>query len=361
MNKKPAAAWDKDFFVNLSHELRTPLNAVLGYSQDLLEDEELPREVREKGRIIHHNGDRLLSLFSALMDYSLPERTSDQAEGFSEGFCPLDVIAAAAESYRREAAEKGVQLRFPPPEALPVRIFGSQEIYRKILLALVENAVKFTREGSVTVELAGTSGKLITQVADTGIGISQEVKPRIFEPFFQGDSTLSRTYGGLGLGLTLVERMAVSQGGTVEVESPLTPSAFGGTRVSVTLPYRVTRETLGENGWEILPEATGERKGGISPASREERGAGKETELPRIAMQERKQLAELLEKLSERVALFDPERIKEILDRYQRQNSSCEMAAVLNRLRREAESYDDVGFARDLKKLGEQVYGSERG
>lgn len=346
MEKEPPVSWDKDFFVNLSHEVRTPLNAVIGYSQELVEDEILSREVREKGRIIQHNGEKLLSLFSALMDYSLPERLSEQPEDISEGFCPLDVMAGAAETYRREAAEKPVQLRFPPPEDLPVRIYGSREIYRKILLALVENGVKFTREGAVTVELSSGSGKLITQVTDTGIGIPPEVQPRIFDPFFQGDSTLSRTYGGLGLGLTLVKRMAESQGGDVRVLSPLPPSP-GGTRLTVILPYSVSGQTLGE------PQD--------KPASGEGEEAGREKELPQIAQEDRAQLGRLLEELSGRISLFDPERIEDILARYRRHNCSEELKDILDRLKREAQAYDDVGFTRDLKKLGEQVYGKGRG
>jgi signal transduction histidine kinase len=235
-----------NFLATVSHELRTPLTSIIGYSEMLIEGLAgvLNVEQREYVQIIMEKGDQLLQLITGLLDVSRmdsgPLRLA--REPLRVGELVSGILAAMAPLARR----KRVDLRLESPADTP-RVDGDREKLRQVLFNLIGNAIKFTPEGGrVAVTLAlgplardeelvaaavGVLGMRV-RVADSGIGIAPEKQVRIFEPFFQVDSSSTREYGGTGLGLTLVKSYVEAHGGRVWVESEL----GRGSAFTVTLP-----------------------------------------------------------------------------------------------------------------------------
>jgi signal transduction histidine kinase len=206
------------FLAAMSHELRTPLNAVIGFSEAFAADPD-PSRGAEYVRSIHEAGRHLLVLIDNILDVARAETL-----GFQTADAGMD-IAELAESairvMRASAAASGVSLSAELPPSLP-RARGDAARLRQVLLNLLANGVKFTPAGgSVTLsaEVEPTSGDLVLKVRDTGIGMAPEDIPRAFEPFTQLDSSLSRRYGGSGIGLYLARALAEAQGATLALES----------------------------------------------------------------------------------------------------------------------------------------------
>jgi signal transduction histidine kinase len=236
-----------NFLSTISHELRTPLTSVIGYSEMLVEGlaGALNPEQREYVQIIMEKGDHLLTLITGLLDLSrmdsAPPRLAREPLAVPE--LAASVLSAMAPLARR----KRVELRVDPGGA--PRVLADREKLRQVLFNLVSNAIKFTPEGGKVLLSVG-SGSLVRdedldgderapghrgvriRVADSGIGIAPEQQVRIFEPFFQVDSSSTREYGGTGLGLTLVKSYVEAHGGRVWVESEL----GRGSAFTVTLP-----------------------------------------------------------------------------------------------------------------------------
>ena len=221
-----------EFLANMSHELRTPLNAIIGFS-DVIAKETfgpgLPR-YREYANDIGGAGRHLLSLINDILDISKAE-----AGKLDLHFEPADLgelIRECARLIRERAAEQELRLSLliaPLPALLIDRLRVKQ-----VLLNLLSNAIKFTPQGgAVSVEAhRDDTGRVIVCVRDTGIGISEEAVPQVFEPFRQVDSTLSRKYEGTGLGLSLVKNLVELHGGDVRIES----ATGKGTAVFVSFP-----------------------------------------------------------------------------------------------------------------------------
>lgn len=219
-------AWEKahdakgEFLSLLSHELRTPLNAVIGLSESLLEEGapfEDGRTVRYLG-IIHQSGRQLLARINAMIDLGRMD-----AGRMKPNFTLLEVgsfCAGVVEVEQRDAHDKGVALTLVRPES-PVRVAADEKLLRQLLQHLLSNALKFTPEhGTVTVVVSSRpEGGAAISVEDSGIGIAEGKLAQIFRPFTQGDGSLSRHYGGTGLGLALVARIARLHGATVTVRS----------------------------------------------------------------------------------------------------------------------------------------------
>ncbi|WP_135465783.1 PAS-domain containing protein [Crenalkalicoccus roseus] len=205
------------FLATMSHELRTPLNAVIGFSEALLSGAD-PETARGFARSIEEAGRHLLSLIDDILD-----ATRVETSGFQVAEAELDLAALAASTLRfvgGAAAAGGVALRAELPPALPL-VRGDERRLRQVLLNLLSNAVKFTPAGgSVTVSAAAEpDGALLLRVRDTGIGMRPEDIPRAFEAFTQLDSSLSRQFQGLGLGLYLARALAAAQGVALSLES----------------------------------------------------------------------------------------------------------------------------------------------
>jgi PAS domain S-box-containing protein len=205
------------FLATMSHELRTPLSAVIGYAEALMDAPE-PAQVAEFAGAVRQAGRQLLGLIDDILDVA-------RAGGpdAALGRAPVDVAALAqalAEAAQTEAAAAGVDLAVEAPPALPQARVDERRL-RRVLSALVGNAVKFTPSGgSVRLVLrAGGAGGLDIAVADTGIGMAPDDIPRAFEPFTQLDSSHARQFPGSGLGLHLARMLAEAMGATLTLDS----------------------------------------------------------------------------------------------------------------------------------------------
>jgi signal transduction histidine kinase len=225
-----------EFLANMSHELRTPLNAVIGFSRLLL-DPHLAAELSEEERLqsladIRDSGHHLLALINDILDLSKVE--AGRMVLVSEDFSLVGMMEGVRTVGETLASQQGKYLHVTTSVEPPLDcITADPGRVRQILYNLVSNAVKFTPDGgTVTIRARELDGHILVSVQDTGIGIDQADKDRIFEEFQQIDSSASREYAGTGLGLALVRKLVELLGGTVWVDSELgTGSTF-----SFTLP-----------------------------------------------------------------------------------------------------------------------------
>lgn len=206
------------FLANMSHEIRTPMTAILGYAdllQDLTENDEAKRYLQT----IRRNGAYLLDIVNDILDLSKIEAGKLDIE--SERFDPCQVIEDVRGIMEVRAAERGLKLTVEYDGKLPTTIVSDAIRLKQILINLVGNAVKFTSAGRVQirVRLDPRHSRLHLEVADTGIGMTVHQQRSLFQPFSQGDSTVSRTFGGTGLGLAISQRLAAMLGGEIRVSS----------------------------------------------------------------------------------------------------------------------------------------------
>ena len=220
LEEAQAANRAKGLFLDMmSHELRTPLQAVLGYSESLLGSPEasLTAEQREDIGYIHKGGGRMIALINQLLDLSRME--AGRLDLATDPVDLVQVIEQVRQDVAPQAAAKALAVQVDLPPFLP-EVIGDAERLRQILLNLVGNAVKFTIEGGVHITATVTStGGVEVAVSDTGIGISREMMPLIFEEFRQVDGNLTRRQGGAGLGLAIARKLAEQMGGNITVSS----------------------------------------------------------------------------------------------------------------------------------------------
>jgi signal transduction histidine kinase len=232
------------FLGDISHEFRTPLTLLLGPVEDLLRASEPPLSAaqREQLEVVRRNAYRLLKLVGGLLDFARLE--SGRLEPV---FRPTDLSAATRElagAFSTASARAGLSLVVDCPP-LPEPIYVDEEMWEKIVLNLVSNALKFTPAGEVRVELRLEGEQVKLRVSDTGVGIAPEALPHVFERFFRLGPAGARSYEGVGIGLSLVEALVTLHGGTVSVEStPGRGSTFTVTlrRGSAHLPPEQVRE-----------------------------------------------------------------------------------------------------------------------
>ena len=269
------------FFSNVSHEFRTPLTLMLGPIEDLLRR---PGETVTAGRgeldLIYRNGLRLLKLVNSLLDFARIEAGRIQA--CYEPVALAELTEGLAGIFRSAIEKAGLQLVIDCPP-LPSPVYVDREMWEKIVLNLLSNALKFTFEGRVSVSLRQTGGEVGLAVSDTGIGILESDLPRIFDRFHRVEGARARTTEGSGIGLSLVRELVRLHGGTVRVESiygqgsvftvsiPLGRNHLPEDRIGT--PRRQSSTAMGyrpylEEALRWMPEAPGDSPGidGAAPA-----------------------------------------------------------------------------------------------
>ncbi len=217
-----ASSAKSTFLANMSHEIRTPMNGIIGLSQLLMQEKVSPAQYKYLN-LIHRSGIRLLALINDMLDFSKVE--AGRLELIDKPFSLRNLIEEAFQHLKVLAEEKGLEMDSHIDSDIPDHLIGDGDKLAQVLLNLVGNAIKFTHEGRVTVQVsllakqAENRIRLLFEVCDTGIGIVPEMQDTIFEAFTQVDSTLSRRYGGTGLGLAISRKIIRLMGGDVHLES----------------------------------------------------------------------------------------------------------------------------------------------
>ena len=224
-----------EFLANMSHEIRTPMTAILGYAEQLATTLSAEQGA-ESAEIIKRNGEHLLTIINDILDLSKIESGLFEVEAVA--CSPCQIVAECASLMRVRATQKGLDLKVELVGPLPQTIVTSPLRLRQILMNLLNNAIKFTAQGTVKIraalDKAAAPPQLVLQVHDTGVGISEEQLPRLFQPFSQGDNSVARKFGGTGLGLAVSLRLAELLGGTIRVES----SPQQGSTFTMLLPLK---------------------------------------------------------------------------------------------------------------------------
>ncbi len=224
-----------EFLANMSHELRTPLNGIMGALQ-FLETQKLDQDLMEMVTLARNSGTGILRILNDILDFSTLE-AKEPGENKKQ-FSIQQAVNQVLESYQSVINQKGLRVNLDMSDRIPVQVCGDEPRFRQIMFNLVGNAVKFTEKGSLTIQagpLQEADSHVLMQftIADTGPGIPEKLINEVVKPFTQADSSFTRKYGGIGLGLALSSRIIRKMGGEFNIDS----QTGKGTSIKFTLNF----------------------------------------------------------------------------------------------------------------------------
>ena len=260
------------FLANVSHELRTPLTAIIGFSNLISGNNKIGEEIRDQGKIVSRQGKHLLTLINNMIDIVQFEKGGQKLKQQEVGI--REIVDAAVERERENAEMKQLTFKIKIEPSLPKTVITDEQKLSLILNQLINNSVKFSNNGVVKITASKEGSQLVFQIKDGGVGIDEKQLIKIFDRFYQADSSSTRKYGGAGLGLPLARASLAEMGGTIWVKStPGSGSSFffsvplveanpdsannGKTRPRVLVAGNdktvnpLIRDTLGEAGYEL--------------------------------------------------------------------------------------------------------------
>ncbi|KAA0126763.1 response regulator [Chryseobacterium sp. SN22] len=237
-----AAQTKENFLANMSHEIRTPLSGILGFT-NLLQKRPLDETSKEFVSSIQRSGENLMAIINDILDLSKIEAGMMR---ITKGIFSINGLINSVETFFAERAkEKGLTISSKIDSSIPDTLYGDATRLTQILVNLIGNAIKFTHQGNISIEIYNkqqTGSEVIVgfKVSDTGIGIDKEKLSEVFERFNQGEDSTTRNYGGTGLGLSIVKSLIQLQNGDIEVIS----KQGKGTTFHFYLPYSIAKEQL---------------------------------------------------------------------------------------------------------------------
>lgn len=262
-----------EFVANVTHELRTPVNGILGHTRNLLETP-VNKEQKDSLKIIEGCCENMQKIINNLLDFSKLE--SGKFELMEKSFCFREVMDRIMNLNITQISDKGLRLIVNISSEIPDYLIGDELYLNQIMNNLISNATKFTEQGQIVVDVVTTNKsenniELFFMVTDTGIGVTEEEKGRLFKSFSQADASITRKYGGTGLGLSIVKQLVELMGGTIQVES----EKGKGTTFSFTLKMKIDKSNRKDSGGEFASGAfvyDGTTKRKVEELTKEEAG-----------------------------------------------------------------------------------------